>query len=148
MCCVVLCRAIALFLFRLADVSLFRSGFIAGPLLCLFRESPHSLVCVLPLAGIWWAPAIAPSRDLATPHPFVSYVVCLLAQSDMPVRWEDVHISSIGSTYYTHPLYTPTYSCYSPATMAAEKRCSKSRKIQIFQNPRCATLDFLLRAPS
>ena len=30
---VVLCRAVALLLFRLADVSLFRSGFIPGPLL-------------------------------------------------------------------------------------------------------------------
>ena len=31
--------------------------------------------------------------------------------------------------YYTHSLYTPTYSCYSPSTLAAEKRCSKTRKI-------------------
>ena len=62
-------------------------------------------MCALPLTRIWWAPAIAPSRNLATPHPFVSYVVWLLAQSDMPARWEDVHISSIGSKFSsTHPF--------------------------------------------
>ena len=38
MCCVVLCRAVALLLFRLADVSLFRSGFISG--------SPLTRLCV------------------------------------------------------------------------------------------------------
>ena len=72
----------------------------------LFIPGVPSLACVcIAPRGIWRAPAIAPSRDLATPHPFVSYVVWLLAQSDMPVRWEDVHISSIGSKFSsTHPF--------------------------------------------
>ena len=91
--------------------------------------SPTRLCVHCPWLRICGFCKIAPSRDLATPHMFVSYIVWLLAQTDMPVRWEDVHISSIGSTYYTHPLYTPTYSCYSPSTLAAEKRCSKTRKI-------------------
>ena len=103
LCCVVSRRCASPFPSRRRVAVPF--GLYFGPPLCLFRESPHSLVCALPLAGIWWAPAIAPSRDLATPHPFVPYVVWLLAQSDMPVRWEDVHISSIGSKFSsTHPF--------------------------------------------
>ena len=50
---VVLCRAVALLLFRLADVSLFRSGFIPGPL--LFIPGVPSLACVRIAPGIMHA---------------------------------------------------------------------------------------------
>ena len=50
--CVVLCRVVALLLFRLADVSLFRSGFISGPP-SVYSGSP-SLACV----------CIAPRKNL------------------------------------------------------------------------------------
>ena len=79
----------------------------------LFIPGVPSLACVcIAPRGIWRAPAIAPSRDLATPHPFVSYVVWLLAQSDMPVRWEDVHISSIGLLVLNLVPHTPFLYSY------------------------------------
>ena len=66
--------------------------------------SPTRLCVHCPWLRICGFCKIAPSRDLATPHIFVSYIVWLLAQTDMPVRWEDVHISSIGSTLLHTPL--------------------------------------------
>ena len=71
-----------------------------------YSGSPLTRLCVhCPSREFGGLRQLPPSRDLATPHPFVSYVVWLLAQSDMPVRWEDVHISSIGSKFgSTHPF--------------------------------------------
>ena len=104
MCCVVSCRAVALLLSRLADVPLFRLGLFWAPFSVYSGTSPTRLCVHCPWLRICGFCKIAPSRDLATPHMFVSYIVWLLAQTDMPVRWEDVHISSIGSTLLHTPL--------------------------------------------
>ena len=80
-------------------------GLYSGPP-SVYSGSPLTRLCVhCPSPEFGGLRQLPPSRDLATPHPFVSYVVWLLAQSDMPVRWEDVHISSIGSKFSsTHPF--------------------------------------------
>ena len=100
-CCVVSCLAWRFTLFsRLIDVSLSRwasfwvpSRFIAG----LPQNSP---VCALPLPGL----ARPLVRDSATPRPLVPSVARLLTQLDTSVRWEDVPISSTGSSFNTHPF--------------------------------------------
>ena len=43
-------------------------------------------------------------RDSATPRPLVPSVAQLLTQLDTSVRWEDVPISSTGSSFNTHPF--------------------------------------------
>ena len=43
-------------------------------------------------------------RGSATPRPLVPSVAQLLTQLDTSVRWEDVPISSIGSSFNTHPF--------------------------------------------
>ena len=43
-------------------------------------------------------------RDSATPRPLVPSVAQLLTQLDASVRWEDVPISSTGSSFNTHPF--------------------------------------------
>ena len=95
MCCVVLCRAVALLLFRLADVSLFRSGFISGLLLFLFRESPHSFVCALPLAefgGLRQLPLPETSRRLTRLfHTWFGY-------------WPNPTCRSVGKMYTSRVL--------------------------------------------
>ena len=103
--------------------ALFRAPF------CLFRESLTSLCVHCPsqeFGGLRQLPLPETSRRLTRLfHTWFGY-------------WPNPTCRPVGKMYtsrvlvllyYTHPLYTPTYSCYSPATMAAEKRCSKTRKI-------------------
>ena len=129
MCCVVSCRAVALLLSRLADVPLFRLGLFWAPFSVYSGTSPTRLCVHCPWLRICGFCKIAPSETLRR----LTYLFHILFG-----YWPKPICRSVGKMYtsrvlvllyYTHPLYTPTYSCYSPSTLAAEKRCSKTRKI-------------------
>lgn len=104
MCCVLCCVVprLALHPFsRLIDVSLSRRAsfvsFIAG--LPQIRRSVHC-----PSRASTGSSHCPSYRDSATPRPLVPSVAQLLTQLDTSVRWEDVPISSIGSSFNTHPF--------------------------------------------
>ena len=114
MCCVLCCVVPRLALrpfSRLVDVSLSRWAsfvsrlvFIAGlPLFIVglpqIRRSVHC-----PSRASTGSSHCPSYRDSATPRPLVPSVAQLLTQLDASVRWEDVPISSTGSSFNTHPF--------------------------------------------
>ena len=99
LCCVV--PRLALHPFpRLIDVSLSRWASFCVPPRFIAGLPQNSPVCALPLPGL----ARPLVRDSATPRPLVPSVAQLLTQLDTSVRWEDVPISSTGSSFNTHPF--------------------------------------------
>ena len=110
LCCVVPRLALRPFS-RLVDVSLSRWAsfvsrlvFIAGlPLFIVglpqIRRSVHC-----PSRASTGSSHCPSYRDSATPRPLVPSVAQLLTQLDTSVRWEDVPISSTGSSFNTHPF--------------------------------------------
>ena len=103
MCCVLCCVVprLALHPFsRLIDVSLSRWASFCVPPRFIAGLPQNSPVCALPLLGL----ARPLVRDSATPRPLVPSVAQLLTQLDTSVRWEDVPISSTGSSFNTHPF--------------------------------------------
>ena len=85
---------------RLIDVSLSRWASFCVPPRFIAGLPQNSPVCALPLPGL----ARPLVRDSATPRPLVPSVAQLLTQLDTSVRWEDVPISSTGSSFNTHPF--------------------------------------------
>jgi hypothetical protein len=85
---------------RLIDVSLSRWASFCVPPRFIAGLPQNLPVCALPLPGL----ARPLVRDSATPRPLVPSVAQLLTQLDTSVRWEDVPISSTGSSFNTHPF--------------------------------------------
>ena len=104
-CCVVSCLAWRFTLFLVSSTCRFPVGPLFVSRLVLLRDFPKIRRSVHCPSRASTGSSHCPSyRDSATPRPLVPSVAQLLTQLDTSVRWEDVPISSTGSSFNTHPF--------------------------------------------